>query len=112
MRIAFLLSAANAATWFAGMNPGVKLRSDMQSIDAYKMVMEKFLPNYLNIDFELPKEYTYEYNSFIGMDWRIEWTDIVYSMIDLHMDRVKFELTKDGYVKFDFPALEHWEITA
>ena len=115
MRIAFLFALANAATWWAGLNPGVKLRVDQRSVDATKRVLSKFLPKYLNIDLELPKEFNFGYESKIGLDWDIQWTDIIYSEIDLAMDEVKFELTQqfdEGLLKFDFPALKHWEITA
>ena len=115
MRIAFLFASANAATWMAGMNPGVKVRVDQTSIDATKRVLTKFLPKYLNIDLELPQEYHYEYDSKIYLDWQVDWTDIVYSEIDLKMEDVKFKLTEQfehGLVMFDFPALKHWEITA
>jgi hypothetical protein len=57
-------------------------------------VLTKFLPKYLNIDLELPKEFNFGYESKIGLDWDINWTDIVYSEIDLAMDEVKFELTQ------------------
>lgn len=70
------------------------------------------------IDMELPKDYHFGYESILGLNWEIDWTDIVYSAIDLNMDDVKFELTQPteqwehGLVRFDFPALKHWELTA
>lgn len=88
---------------------------DQTSIDATKHFLTQFLPKYLNIDLELPKEYHYEYKSKILLDWIIDWTDIKYSEIDLDMSKVTFELTQlndKGLLKFDFPALKHWEITA
>jgi hypothetical protein len=73
------------------------------------------LPNYFNIDLEIPERYDYKYKSAVmdSLDWEISWTDIQYSLFDLKMEDVTFELTREkfGLIKFDFPALRFWEIS-
>ena len=66
------------------------------------------------MDLGLPEQYTYEYDSIIGLDWRFDWTDIQYSYIVLAMKEVTVQLTKPewGLIKFDFPAIKNWTVTA
>ena len=74
------------------------------------------MPQYLNSDYEFPTEYSYKFAMFWNLlYWNFEWTDIKYSPVDLDVKDVKIEFTR-GYdlslIKFDFPAIKHWEIDA
>ena len=113
----FLMSSVAAVTWRKGMNPGMMLRVDEYSVDAMKNVIARYLPTYVNSGLNLPRNYTYEYNSYIpGFSWAIDYQDIVYTDFDLNMSEVKFELTrmedKMGNINMDFPALHYWAISA
>ena len=83
-----------------------------------KIVMQKFLPKYVNDEENIlfPKQFHYEILPTLGnLGWIIDWTDITYSKIDLDIKDIKIELT-DGYdlplIKVDFPAIKQWEIDA
>jgi len=78
--------------------------------------MEKFLPRYVNTDLKLPTEYSYEFGMFLDiLSWKVDWTNITYSAVDLDVRDIKLNLTRGfdkGLLKFDFPAVKHWEIDA
>lgn len=78
-------------------------------------MIERYLPNYFNIDLEIPETYDYVYESSINelLDWEVIWTNITYSHFDLAMEEVTFELSGDenGRIIFDFPALKKFEIS-
>jgi len=104
------------AAYTSGMNPGMQLRMEQKTLDAFKKAMTKFLPNYVNHELPLPKNYHYEFGLFFDMlSYTIDWTDITYTDIDLDVKDVKLELSR-GYdlslIKFDFPAVKKWEIDA
>ena len=104
------------AAYTSGMNPGMQLRMEQKTLDAFKKAMTNFLPNYVNHELPLPKNYHYEFGLFFDMlSYTIDWTDITYTDIDLDVKDVKLELTR-GYdlslVRFDFPAVKKWEIDA
>lgn len=107
-----------ASFYHPGMNPGMMLRIDQTSIDALKRVCERYLPNYFNVDLEIPEQYYYHFDSSVtdSLDWSISWTDIQYSNFDLDMEDVVFELSEakvmhHSLIKFDFPALRFFEIS-
>lgn len=71
------------------------LRVDEYSVNAMKSVLQRFLPNYVDMGFNLPTNYTYEHYSWIpGFSWSIDYQDIVYTDFDLNMNDVTFELTR------------------
>ena len=117
----FTIKECLCATFRQGMNPGMQLRVDQTSLNGLKRVCERFLPIYFNVDLEIKEEYDYKFNSSLtkSLNWEILWTNISYTEFDLHMDDVVIEFTNISYglddyeylVKFDFPALKHWEIT-
>lgn len=99
------------------MNPGMMLRVDEYSVDAMKQVFEKYLPNYVESSIDMPKNFTYEYNTWVpGMSFAIDWEDISYTDFDLHMEEVSFELTREinqfGAINMKFPAIHHLTIQA
>ena len=62
-----------------GMNPGMQLRLEQQTINAFKKAMETFLPHYINVDMQLPTTYHYEFGLFFNLlKWKINWTNIEY----------------------------------
>lgn len=52
------------------MNPGMMMRLEQKTITSFKKAMEKFLPDYLNYDMQLPHEYQYEFDWLLGI---IKW---------------------------------------
>ena len=104
------------AEYTSGMNPGMQLRLEQSTLDAFKVAMKKFLPQYVNHELPLPDKYHYEFGLFFDLlSYTVDWTNITYTDIDLDVSEVKLELTR-GYdlslIKFDFPAVKKWEIDA
>ena len=78
--------------------------------------MERFLPDYLNVDMKLPHEYHYSFGLFFDLFvWQIDWTDIKYKDIDLDVSKISLDLKKTGdsqLISVKVPALKHWELDA
>lgn len=56
------------------MNPGMQLRIEQKTIDAFKKACEEFLPHFIAVDLGLPKEYSYELGLFFNLlKWKIDW---------------------------------------
>lgn len=104
------------AEYKSGMNPGMILRLEQSSINSFKRAMEEFLPHYINVDLDLPKQYHYEFGLFFNLlRWEITWTNIKYSNVDLDIADVKIQLTRSfdkALLSVKFPAVKHWEIDA
>jgi hypothetical protein len=98
------------------MNPGMIVRLEQSSINSVKRAMEEFLPHYINVDLDLPKTYHYEFGLFFNLlQWKITWTDIEWSNVDLDIADVKIQLTRSfdkALMSVKFPAVKHWEIDA
>lgn len=78
------------AEYKSGMNPGMILRLEQSSVNSFKRAMEQFLPHYINVDLDLPKSYHYEFGLFFNLlQWKIDWTDIEYSNVDLDIADVQ-----------------------
>ncbi len=72
------------------MNPGMIVRLEQSSINSVKRAMEEFLPHYINVDLDLPQTYHYEFGLFFNLlQWKITWTDIEWSNVDLDIADVK-----------------------
>lgn len=78
--------------------------------------MAKFLPYYLNVDMDLPSEYSYHVDMFFKLfNWDIKWSDISYTNANLDIKdiQVKFVRPHDRQIiDFKFPALKSWKINA
>lgn len=78
--------------------------------------MEEFLPHFINVDLHLPEHYHYEFGLFFNLlKWKIDWTNIEYSKIDLDIADVQIDLTRSfdkSLMNVKFPAVKHWEIDA
>jgi hypothetical protein len=62
---------ANAKTVYSnGMNPGMALRLEEDTVMAFKKAMVEFLPRYVNHDMKLPTEYHYTFG--LLFDW-LQW---------------------------------------
>ena len=104
------------AEYKSGMNPGMILRLEQSTINSFKRAMEEFLPHYINVDLNLPQKYHYEFGLFFNLlRWKITWTDITYSNVDLDIADIKIQLTRSfdkALLSVKFPAVKHWEIDA
>jgi hypothetical protein len=45
-----LLLLGVVSGYYQGMNPGVQVRLEQKTIDAFKKAMEIFLPHFINVD--------------------------------------------------------------
>lgn len=104
------------AEYQSGMNPGIILRMEQASINSAKRAMEEFLPHFINVDLNLPDHYHYEFGLFFNLlHWKIDWSNIEYSKVDLDIADVQIELTRSfdkSLMNVKFPAIKHWEIDA
>lgn len=98
------------------MNPGMALRLEQDTIQAWKKAMVEFLPHYINHDIELPKKYSYTVGLlFDFLTWQIDWRDIEYEMGDFDIRDCQFGMVNQfntPMLKVAFPALKHWKIHA
>jgi hypothetical protein len=64
-----------------GMNPGMALRIEQRTIEAFKRSMSDFFPHYVVADMALPKYEKYEFNwLFEYVQWTVSWKDITYDV--------------------------------
>lgn len=95
----------------------MQIRLEQSTVNAFKDVMQKFLPKYLYSNtIEMPETLHYEFGFFFNLlNWKIDWTDIVSKKPDLDIKDIKLNFTKKydfSLVKLDFPAIKEWEIDA
>lgn len=99
-----------------GMNPGIAVRLEQASVDAFKNAMQDFLPKYVEHDLKLPTQYSYKFGFLADfLTWHYKWTNIKYSKPTFDIRDIKFQLVKtleQPVIKFDFPALKKWTISA
>lgn len=78
--------------------------------------MANFLPYYLNVDMDLPKEYSYNVDMFFDLlNWDIEWTNITYTNANLDIEDIQLKFVRSHdrqLIELKFPALKSWEIEA
>ena len=104
------------SAFHTGMNPGMALRLEKQSIDSVKRAMQEFLPKYVEHDMNLPDHYQYQFGFIADVfTWHYKWTDIKYSKPNFDINDIKIDLANTferPVVKIDFPALKEWKINA
>ena len=77
------------------MNPGMMLRIDQSSVDGFKNGMSGFLPHYITTDYEMPKDYHYEFGFFVDfLTWHFDLSDITYGNPHLDIKHVKFDFSR------------------
>jgi len=78
--------------------------------------MHQFLPHYVNVDLDLPKEYHYKLGLFFDfLTYHIDWTNIKYKTAELDIEDIKLDFTRSydtPLIKFDAPAVKYWEMNA
>ena len=62
--IVLLLLGGTQAKWFKGMNPGIILKVEQESIFPFKKYMQQFLPHYIE-KYNLPKRFDYKLFDFL-----------------------------------------------
>ena len=55
------------AGYESGLNPGMMIRLEASTLNAFKKAMEKFLPHYINFDANLPTHYHYDFGVFFNL---------------------------------------------
>ena len=63
-------------------------------IDHFKAALERFLPHYLNADFDIPSEYDWDFHVFFDiLNFKIKYTDIRdnYPSLDLRDTKIVFD---------------------
>lgn len=117
---AAVISASQKIVEDTGVNPGLAIRLEQSTFDAFKGAMQDFLPKYIEHDAQLPQNYDYT----IGLDippftefltYKIHWDKIRYSDARFDFKDIKLVLN-NAYdmqmLKVDFPALKEWKIDA
>ena len=98
------------------MNPGMALRIESSTVDAFRKAMADFFPHYVYSDMMLPKEQRYTFSMWFNMiEWMIEWKDIKYSVPTFDITDITFLMVNDfGMPKLvcNFPVLQDWKINA
>jgi hypothetical protein len=102
------------------MPPGIAIRLEQSTVDAFKNAMQAFLPQYIEHDAQLPTNYSYKVGLEIGfltdlVTWSWDWTDIHYSDARFDFKDVKLILNNKFEVpmlRVDFPAIKEWKIDA
>ena len=100
-----------------GMNPGMAIRLEQQTVEAMKRAMQEFLPNYVQHDIGLPKtaEYAIRPWDISWLSWEWNWTDITYSQPNFDIKDIVFLMVNkydEPMLKIDFPSLKQWKINA
>jgi hypothetical protein len=63
------------------MNPGMALRVEQRTIEAFKRSMADFFPHYVVADMQLPTREKYDFSwLFEYVQWTVEWSDITYDV--------------------------------
>ena len=80
--MALLFSGAQSKIDYnRGMNPGMALRLEQKTIEAFKTSMQDFFPHYVVADMMLPTSEKYTFNwLFEYVTWTVEWKDISYDV--------------------------------
>ena len=111
-------TGANAASrdFSRGMNPGMALRLEQKTIDAFKRSMQDFFPHYVVADMNLPTEEMYHFSWLFGyVQWTVQWTYITYDIPKFDIQDIQFKLTDElgvPEIVVDLPALKEWKIRA
>ena len=99
-----------------GMNPGMALRLEQKTIDAFKRSMEDFFPHYVVADMSLPTDETHHFSWLFGyVQWTVQWTYITYDVPKFDIQDIQFKLTDElgvPEIVVDFPAIKEWKIRA
>ena len=83
------------AKYSVGMNPGIMVRLEQNTINQFKNAMEQFLPHYMNFDVNLPHEYHNKFNLFFdSFRMSLDWNNITYSDVDLDIADIQLELKR------------------
>jgi len=61
------MGGVNATVYSNGMNPGMALRLEEDTILSWKRAMIEFLPRYINHDLKMPTDYHYTFG--LLFDW-------------------------------------------
>lgn len=113
------LISSTSANYFPGKNPGILMKVDNHQIPAIRSLFEDYLPQWIRFK-ELPDYYIYTLFQSLPefMQFRIQWTDIMYDHLVLNAKGVNFYTEvmseDDNYpvVVMDFPLLNKWDISA
>ena len=92
MKFPLLISFISAAPVYSnGMNPGMALRLEQRTVDAWKATMADFLPHYINADLQLPKEKELVISGLFDLiHYDIKWTDITYDVATIDVKDIQF----------------------
>jgi hypothetical protein len=109
-------NVAQAAVYSNGMNPGMALRLEENTILAWKKAMVEFLPRYINHDVKMPTEYSYTFGLlFDWLTWKVDWKDITYEYGEFDIRDCQFGFTNrfnTPMLQISFPALKEWKLHA
>ena len=86
-RIIFLaLSTVQSVSFVKKMNPGMAMRLEEKTFEAFKRAMVDFLPHFINYDVEFPTSYSYKFSLFF------DWLNMTFNWRDIKYDELKFDI--------------------
>ena len=75
------------------VNPGMAMRLEEKTFEAFKRAMVDFLPHFINYDVEFPTSYSYKFSLFF------DWLSMTFNWRDIKYDELKFDI-KDIKLQF------------
>ena len=99
-----------------GQNPGMGLRLQEKTIGQMKKAFQRFLPHFIMLSQGLKKNEEWDFTTLFGLiKYHFEWSDIHYDepTLDILDTSIVFQEKMGKHMlKVDFPAIEHWKISA
>jgi hypothetical protein len=102
------------AVFQTGMNPGMAVRLEQDTVNAMKVAMQEFLPNFVEHDMKLPSEYHYAFGPK-WFEWVFDYSQIAYTDANFDIKDIVMVMIRQydqPMLKVDFPSFKEWKITA
>jgi len=68
------------------MNPGMAMRLEQRTFEAFKRAMVDFLPHFINYDVEWPTLYSYKFSLLF------DWLNMTFNWRDIKYEELKFDI--------------------
>ena len=105
-------SASKSENFYVGMNPGIQMRMEQKTINAFKMAVGDLFPKMAKFKIGLPDHFHYKVGMFLDfLSYNINITDISYDDIELQMEKTSISFINaydKQIVKVNFPAIKDW----
>ena len=88
-----LFQSTQAVSYVNKMNPGMAMRLEQRTFEAFKRAMVDFLPHFINYDVEWPTSYSYKFSLLF------DWLNMTFNWRDIKYEELKFDI-KDIILQF------------